>query len=392
MVSVTDHRWADEGEGDADAGVRTGLAGAAAGVLLGAARWAGWIAAGAAVNAAALVGAVWASEREPASERGPLRVEVVSVTELSEPEPEREPVLRAGDERSAAESEAWLGGLEAQDHQAASEAEVDQAQLTREPSASPAPSEAASSAPAGDPRPSPFEAQHERTVAMPFRGESATDTDDAAMARSEGLAEVAAEAGGADAASEAGELAVGPGVAEAAASAMDGASADPTAGGSPSAIAEADDEAPRPDAAEAGAEAVSGAQAASASDPGAASEAEADAAARVPVAEVRDLTKPVVGAGLRVMPQRGRALARHDRPFLRPKRNPVVTLHFRANGTVRLVEFGRDGRTGEVLSTGDARVDAWLVDMLYLWRAQGEALGALGEGQSLPWTVRVVLF
>lgn len=66
-------------------------------------------------------------------------------------------------------------------------------------------------------------------------------------------------------------------------------------------------------------------------------------------------------------------------------RNPLVDIHFKGDGTVKSASF----RAGE--GTGYAGVDEPLLNAIYGWRARGERLGQLGEGETLTVTMRILL-
>ena len=66
-------------------------------------------------------------------------------------------------------------------------------------------------------------------------------------------------------------------------------------------------------------------------------------------------------------------------------RNPLADIEFRADGAVQRARY----RSGQ--STGYSAVDEPLLDAIYAWRARGSRLDALGEGETLTVTIRILL-
>ena len=71
------------------------------------------------------------------------------------------------------------------------------------------------------------------------------------------------------------------------------------------------------------------------------------------------------------------------------RREAVVEIAFGPDGRVKSAEFARD--EGRSLRTGVPEIDRSLLDAVYRWRASGERLDELGDGERLELVMRVVL-
>ncbi len=115
---------------------------------------------------------------------------------------------------------------------------------------------------------------------------------------------------------------------------------------------------------------------------GNASEMESDPTSKleVPLADIK-LGKPIAGHGLQIKPRR-------------PSFTTLTMLTAAPGNPLVEIRFPRSGRPvrAQILeSSGDRRVDEAILNSLYRWRAQGEQLEALGEGQSIPIRLRIML-
>ena len=115
---------------------------------------------------------------------------------------------------------------------------------------------------------------------------------------------------------------------------------------------------------------------------GNASQMESDPTSKleVPLADIK-LGKPIAGHGLQIKPRR---------PSF-----TTLTMLTAAPGNpfveIRFPRSGRPVRARILESSGDRRVDEAILNSLYRWRAQGKQLETLGEGQSIPVRLRIVL-
>ncbi|MEE9130231.1 MAG: hypothetical protein V3T84_09450 [Phycisphaerales bacterium] len=115
---------------------------------------------------------------------------------------------------------------------------------------------------------------------------------------------------------------------------------------------------------------------------GNASEMESDPTSKleVPLADI-ELGKPIAGHGLQIKPRR-------------PSFTTLTMLTAAPGNPLVEIRFPRSGRPvlARILeSSGDRRVDEAILNSLYRWRAQGKQLEALGEGESIPIRLRIVL-
>ncbi len=115
---------------------------------------------------------------------------------------------------------------------------------------------------------------------------------------------------------------------------------------------------------------------------GNASEMESDPTSKLEVllADIK-VGKPIAGHGLQIKPRR-------------PSFTTLTMLTAAPGNPLVEIRFPRSGRPvlAKILeSSGDRRVDEAILNSLYRWRAQGEQLEALGEGQSIPIRLRIVL-
>ncbi len=115
---------------------------------------------------------------------------------------------------------------------------------------------------------------------------------------------------------------------------------------------------------------------------GNASQMESDPTSKleVPLADIK-LGKPIAGHGLQIKPRR-------------PSFTTLTMLTAAPGNPLVEIRFPRSGRPvlAQILeSSGDRRVDEAILNSLYRWRAQGKQLEALGEGQSIPVRLRIVL-
>ena len=115
---------------------------------------------------------------------------------------------------------------------------------------------------------------------------------------------------------------------------------------------------------------------------GNASEMESDPTSKleVPLADIK-LGKPIAGHGLQIKPRRP-SFTTWTMLTAAPG-NPLVEIRFPRSGRPVLAQI--------LESSGDRRVDEAILNSLYRWRAQGKRLEALGEGESLPIRLRIVL-
>ena len=115
---------------------------------------------------------------------------------------------------------------------------------------------------------------------------------------------------------------------------------------------------------------------------GNASEMESDPTSKleVPLADIK-LGKPIAGHGLQIKPRRP-SFTTLTMLTAAPG-NPLVEIRFPHSGRPVLAKI--------LESSGDRRVDEAILNSLYRWRAQGEQLEALGEGQSIPIRLRIML-
>ena len=115
---------------------------------------------------------------------------------------------------------------------------------------------------------------------------------------------------------------------------------------------------------------------------GNASQMESDPTSKleVPLADIK-LGKPIAGPGLQIKPRR-------------PSFTTLTMLTAAPGNPLVEIRFPRSGRPvlAQILeSSGDRRVDEAILNSLYRWRAQGKQLEALGEGDSIPIRLRIVL-
>ena len=115
---------------------------------------------------------------------------------------------------------------------------------------------------------------------------------------------------------------------------------------------------------------------------GNAAEMESDPTSKLEVllADIK-LGKPIAGHGLQIKPRR-------------PSFTTLTMLTAAPGNPLVEIRFPRSGRPvlAKILeSSGDRRVDEAILNSLYRWRAQGEQLEALGEGQSIPIRLQIVL-
>jgi hypothetical protein len=116
---------------------------------------------------------------------------------------------------------------------------------------------------------------------------------------------------------------------------------------------------------------------------GAAAEKEADATSLTEPLQV-ELGRVASAEGLEIFTQRPPRLTTLVRRTAMP-RNPLVEIEFRGDGAVERAGY----RAGE--STGYKSVDEPLLDAIYAWRARGSRLEALGEGETITVTMRILL-
>lgn len=115
---------------------------------------------------------------------------------------------------------------------------------------------------------------------------------------------------------------------------------------------------------------------------GNASQMESDPTSKLEVllADIK-LGKPIAGHGLQIKPRR-------------PSFTTLTMLTAAPGNPLVEIRFPRSGRPvlAQILeSSGDRRVDEAILNSLYRWRAQGEQLESLSEGQSIPVRLRIVL-
>ncbi len=115
---------------------------------------------------------------------------------------------------------------------------------------------------------------------------------------------------------------------------------------------------------------------------GNASEMESDPTSKLEVllADIK-VGKPIAGHGLQIKPRRP-SFTTLTMLTAAPG-NPFVEIRFPHSGRPVLAKI--------LESSGDRRVDEAILNSLYRWRAQGEQLEALGEGESIPIRLRIVL-
>jgi hypothetical protein len=114
---------------------------------------------------------------------------------------------------------------------------------------------------------------------------------------------------------------------------------------------------------------------------GAPADRDADATSTEPeIIEVR-VGKPVAREGLEIRTKRPSLSALRSWSAA-SRRPPLMRIHFLRDGTVKLVTV--------LQSSGSVALDEDLTDSLYGWRASGEQLEALGEQETIPFTVRLL--
>lgn len=69
--------------------------------------------------------------------------------------------------------------------------------------------------------------------------------------------------------------------------------------------------------------------------------------------------------------------------------DPLVVIDFKSDGHVHRARFARSGI--RVLSTGNPYVDGAILDAIYRWTAKGDAIDELPEGQTLTYSVQLLL-
>lgn len=93
--------------------------------------------------------------------------------------------------------------------------------------------------------------------------------------------------------------------------------------------------------------------------------------------------KPIAAEGLEILTRtKGPNYTAYTRSTARP-RNPLVEIAFGAGGTVKAVRVLR--------SSGNPDVDRPLIDALYTWRARGERVDALGQGETVKVRMRMII-
>ncbi len=113
---------------------------------------------------------------------------------------------------------------------------------------------------------------------------------------------------------------------------------------------------------------------------------EADASTKIPNLKWSP-GKPIAGEGLdiaTVRPQWSVTVKAIARP-----RNPVVQIHFGADGIVRRAEFLKVD--GEHKGTGHPHVDGPLMDAIYRWTAKGKAIDELLKDETLTVEIQLLL-
>ena len=115
---------------------------------------------------------------------------------------------------------------------------------------------------------------------------------------------------------------------------------------------------------------------------GNASQMESDPTSKLEVflADIK-LGKPIAGHGLQIKPRR-------------PSFTTLTMLTAAPGNPLVEIRFPRSGRPvlAKILeSSGDRRIDEAILNSLYRWRAQGKRLEGLGEGESIPIRLRIVL-
>jgi outer membrane biosynthesis protein TonB len=278
------------------------------------------------------------------------------------PPPPSEQRITLGDTESTAVSMTWIGYDEYRKH-AMDKAEVEQAALERDPSGG----------------------------GRPFRPVPAPDPAAMAQAIAEPAAELAERV---VRAIEALPMPPAPGPAEVAAAenpAKEAVEAEPAPPAKPSKAAEASQEPteqrtaqaqePTPKATPGEGEATGAGKGAAIAE-GEQSDRESDASSIVD-APVRELGQPLAARGLRIATTKPRLSYRTQ--ILGGGVDPVVRIFFASDGRVRNVEFLR--------RSGNSDIDRPVEDALYNWRAEGEALGSLGDartGETISVDVRVI--
>jgi hypothetical protein len=116
---------------------------------------------------------------------------------------------------------------------------------------------------------------------------------------------------------------------------------------------------------------------------GSESEKEADPTALTEPFQVQ-LGRTASGEGLEIFTQRPPRFTTLVQRTARP-RNPLVDIRFKPDGTVDSARF----RHGE--GTGYTAVDEPLLDAIYGWRARGSRLEAVGEGETITVSIRILL-
>lgn len=120
--------------------------------------------------------------------------------------------------------------------------------------------------------------------------------------------------------------------------------------------------------------------------PGIEDQRESDAAARQKPLRYTP-GKPIAAEGIEittVRPDFGTAVRMLANP-----QDPLVIIEFRSDGHVQRARFARSGT--RVLGTGNPYVDGAILDAIYRWTARGAAIDALPEGQTLTYTVQLLL-
>ncbi|GAB4384109.1 MAG: hypothetical protein Kow0022_05710 [Phycisphaerales bacterium] len=120
--------------------------------------------------------------------------------------------------------------------------------------------------------------------------------------------------------------------------------------------------------------------------PGIEDQRESDAAARQKPLKYTP-GKPIAAEGIEittVRPDFGTAVRMLANP-----QDPLVIIEFRSDGHVQRARFARSGT--RVLGTGNPYVDGAILDAIYRWTARGAAIDALPEGQTLTYTVQLLL-
>ncbi len=276
--------------------------------------------------------------------------------------PHQEKKIDLGDPESTKMSMSWLGFDEYREHVAA-KSEVDQPELTMDPSGA--------------------RASASRAAAVAAMARAAQ----AARAARREAARVAEEIAGGLRALESltGALAEGPGEFPD----RDG-EAEPAREETARSMAEAEQSEARPEEAreEAQAEATPAEPSADvapaqASVPGAAGEQddrESDATSVVQTPR-KELGRPVSAQGLRI--RTVKPSFSHYASIMSSPRDPVIRIHFDAQGRVKLVDL--------LQSSGFPDIDRPVLDAAYRWRAEGKALKSLGGSETISVDMRILL-